>query len=140
MKHMNKDENRIDDILAPFMESEETKIGKWYRKHTGAVKAVFLCLALLVLSPLVVFWWCHDAGKDWSDTVKNVIETAAVLCGVVAVFKWITERQDRATDILLMLNEEFKKVIKGKQLIDDNNKYKTDAAPSLKRAVAEKWV
>jgi hypothetical protein len=53
--------------------------------------------------------------KTFSEISRNLIESLAVLGGVAALWKYLNERKDRATDILLKLENEFckKKVMQG---------------------------
>ena len=46
-----------------------------------------------------------------------------MLAGAVAVIKWVNERRDRATDILLKLEEKFasKDVMKGRKRVEDRD-------------------
>jgi hypothetical protein len=79
-------------------------------------------LLVLIVSPLFLNWNLSDR-KDWSETVKNVVEALAVVAGAFALVQWVTERRDRATDILFQLMDKFEKVSEGKQMIDDNSRY-----------------
>jgi hypothetical protein len=74
-----------------------------------------LALALvLIASPLVMFWRATSKddsarARDWSETLKNVSGSAAVLGAALAAIGWMYERLDRATDILSRLDDEFRK-------------------------------
>jgi hypothetical protein len=55
--------------------------------------------------------------------VKPVLESAAIVAGGVALLKWFTERKDRATDVLLKLEEHFNEVgvRAGRFLVEDGD-------------------
>ncbi|HEV2695075.1 MAG TPA: hypothetical protein VG347_19425 [Verrucomicrobiae bacterium] len=137
---INANGKAIEETLAQVMKRTELKVARFLTKHSRLSGLLLILIALMILSPLAVFWVCHTVGKDWSDTVKNVFETAAILGGLVAVFKWVNERQDRAADILSKLSEQFKTLKDGRQLIDDDKKYRTEASTLLAQGVDERWV
>ena len=65
---------------------------------------------------------------DWhivSETVKNFAEVAAISAGGFALYKWVFERYDRATDVLLELEKKFNEpeCLLGRALIEDDVAY-----------------
>src|SRR6266480_6029454 len=68
---------------------------------------------------------------DWtklhevSEVVKNFAEALAIFGGVFALLKWLSERHDRSTDVLLELTTQFdqQECIQGRTLIDDDVAY-----------------
>jgi hypothetical protein len=76
--------------------------------------------------------------KNLSEIIKNLLEALAVIGGVAALWKWLVERKDRATDILLKLETEFRddKVMRGRLCIEDDRLYNS-IKERLKRYVAE---
>jgi hypothetical protein len=66
-----------------------------------------------------------DELKTFSEIVKNLLEALAVVGGVLAFWKWLAERNDRAADILLKLEEDFctPEIVQGKHCIEDNERY-----------------
>ena len=79
-----------------------------------------------------------DDLKTFSEIFKNLFEALAVLGGVGVLWKYLVERKDRATDILLRLEKEFckKKVMQGRQCIEDDGRYHL-IKDRLKQYVAE---
>jgi len=78
--------------------------------------------------------------KDYSEILKNVGQTLAYLGGAFVLWRWIRERNDRATDILMKLDEQFQmRCKKEKELIDDNYKY-ADFAKNIEQAVKTRAV
>src|ERR1700677_1334340 len=100
--------NQSDEGLLPVIDKFEKAVADHLQKHPQALWFYLAFIVLLVLSPLAVCWWVEDdRAKDWSDVVKNVVESGAVLAGVFAIIKWVNERRDRATDVLLRLEGRF---------------------------------
>jgi hypothetical protein len=53
-----------------------------------------------------------DSWEEWktvSEIFKNIIEALAVIGGVAWLLKWLDERKDRATGILLQLEREVER-------------------------------
>lgn len=67
--------------------------------------------------------WEH--AKTVSEIVKNAVEALAIIGGLIGLWKWLAERRDRATDILLKLESEFCKpeIMKGRLCIEDDERY-----------------
>lgn len=67
-----------------------------------------------------------DELKTFSEIFKNLIEALAVIGGLFGLWKWLLERKDRATDILLQLEQEFRKpeIMKGRQCIEEIERYR----------------
>ncbi len=66
--------------------------------------------------------------EDWkslSEIIKNGAEILVILGGLFALWKWLAERKDRSTDILLKLEQEFQKaeLVKGRLYIEDDVRY-----------------
>jgi NAD-dependent deacetylase len=61
-----------------------------------------------------------------SEIGRNVAQILVFAGGVVALLKWLHERRDRATEVLLSLDEKFnsEKMCKARELIDDDREYK----------------
>lgn len=80
--------------------------------------------------------------KTFSEVIKKLLEklleALAVIGGLAALWKWLIERKDRATDILLKLETEFrdKEVMQGRQCIEDDERYRL-IKDRLKQFVAE---
>jgi len=64
--------------------------------------------------------------KTFSDIAKNAFEVFAVFGGLFALRKWLAERNDRATDILLKLEQQFQKdnLEKGRLYLEDDRQCK----------------
>jgi hypothetical protein len=79
-----------------------------------------------------------DELKTFSEIFKNLIEALAVIGGLFGLWKWLLERKDRATDILLQLEQEFRKpeIMKGRQCIEEIERYRL-IKDRLPRYVAE---
>jgi hypothetical protein len=110
--------------LTVITDRVERGISKFFRKNPDTLLPLAVLTVVIVLSPLAVFFLDGSGAKDWSETVKNVVESVAVLGGLFAVIKWVNERRDRATDILFQLMDKFEKAKTGKQMIDDNSEYR----------------
>jgi hypothetical protein len=94
-----------------------SKFGHWLIVIAG------LAILLLLVSPLFVFALSRpEAAKAWSGIVKNFAESVGILAAAAAAVKWVNERRDRATTVLLELEEKFQErtVKQGKELIDKN--------------------
>jgi len=63
--------------------------------------------------------------KTSSEIFKNLFEGLAVMLGVAGLWKWLAERKDRATDILLQLERKFcePEIVQGRQCIEDKERY-----------------
>jgi hypothetical protein len=123
---MKDDDQRIqcDEGLSSVLEKVENDVGGWFKEYPNAVWAFLAVACLLILSPIAVFWlMCDEKGKDWAEVVKNVVESGAVLAAVFAAIKWVNERRDRATEVLLKLDENFQKeaVAAGKKCLEQGD-------------------
>ena len=71
--------------------------------------------------------WVQTIGEH----LKPALECLAILAGALALIKWIRERNDRATDVLLQLEKDFWTGCKaGRAAIEDRDVYK-EVAPAL---------
>jgi hypothetical protein len=62
--------------------------------------------------------------SDLAESIKPILECLAYFAGSLALVKWLRERNDRATDVLLSLEEQFEtKCAAGRQYIDEPLKY-----------------
>lgn len=120
MKDTRDHRDRIEQTLTSDTEKVEMAFAKFVRENPKKLQVLTVLVTVLVLSPLILFWVDGIGGKDWSETVKNVVESGAVLAAVFAVIKWVNERRDRATEVLLKLDENFQKdaVVKGKDSLE----------------------
>jgi len=68
----------------------------------------------------MLHYWA-DIARDWSP----ILQCVAFLLGIFALYKWSRERNDRATDVLLKLEEHFnvERVRKGRFVVEDINQY-----------------
>jgi hypothetical protein len=67
-----------------------------------------------------------EGVKTLSEIFKNIVEALAVIGGVSALWKWLAERKDRATDILFELEREFSskpEIVQGKECIEEDERY-----------------
>jgi len=116
--------NQEEDGLSPVIDRIESDVASFFRQDPSPLWTI-ICIALLVIaSPLAVFCCVDgDQGKDWSETVKNVVESLAVLAAAFAAFKWLDERRNRATDVLMKLDEMFRNgdVLNGRELVEKND-------------------
>jgi hypothetical protein len=72
--------------------------------------------------------------SDFATRLKPILECLAYLAGALALVKWLRERTDRATDVLLKLEEEFdRKCAAGRQCLDEPPKY-AECREALTRA------
>jgi hypothetical protein len=131
------DQAGIEEALAPAIEKITKDFSRQFRRRPQLFWWLLGAILLLIVSPIFSFWLDFADRKEWSEIVKNVVEALAVVAGAFAIVQWVTERGDRATDILFQLADKFQKVNAGKQLIDDSEKYRDKAAPKLKRSVEE---
>lgn len=117
--------NPPDDDLSTVIDKFERDVARMLRNDPDAIRALLAVLLLLIASPLVVFWVSgnHALGKEWSETVKNAIEGLALIAAAFGVCKWLDERRNRAADVLLSLDKEFKKnaILKGRQAVEDGD-------------------
>lgn len=75
--------------------------------------------------------------SHFAEQLKPILECLAIIAGALAIIKWLRERNNRATDVLLKLEEEFdKKCEKGRGLIEHDWKY-NEVKELLKSAVRE---
>lgn len=131
-----------DESYTPVFERVEKNVARFLDRNPNAMKLLTILVSVIILSPLVILLLGDTNGaKDWSETIKNVIESGAVLAAVFAVIKWVQERQDRATEVLLKLEEKFsvEAVVKGRDLIDDDARYQR-AAADIDKVVRERRV
>jgi hypothetical protein len=127
----------IEEALSPPIEKVTDGFSRLFSRRPGFLWCLLAAVILLILSPLIFFWLDLVDRKDWSETVKNVVEALAVVAGAFALVQWVTERRDRATDILFQMMDKFDKVNTGKQMIDDNSEY-AKIAPALSRGAEQK--
>lgn len=68
--------------------------------------------------------WLHTE-IHWSELLANVAQALVLVAGVWVWFRWRRERGDRATTILLELEDRFSKsdVARGRELLDDPEQY-----------------
>ncbi len=77
------------------------------------------------------------AWSKQAELLKPILECLAIVLGGAALLKWMQERDDRASDVLLKLEEEFETKCKnGRPLLEDEDKYGT-VQQALQNAVAE---
>jgi len=112
-----------DDDLSGVLETMEKDVASVFRQEPDTIWGLLGLLLVLILSPLVYYWMDHYEGKEWSETVKNVIESLALVAAAFGVFKWLDERRNRSTDVLWNLEKEFKKdkMMKGRNLVEDGD-------------------
>jgi NAD-dependent deacetylase len=74
--------------------------------------------------------------KSISEVASNFAQALAVLGGIFFLVKWLRERSDRTTEILLRLENRFNaaKVLEGRRAIDHDGKYEEI------RGVLDQWV
>lgn len=80
-----------------------------------------------------------EQWKLWSEVLKNVAEFVALAGGLFALIKWVREREDRAADVLLRIEETFDQdaLKKGRDIIDSSHSYQRHAA-ALQKCVTER--
>ena len=62
--------------------------------------------------------------SELADEIKPILEVIAFALGATAVFKWLQERSDRASDVLLSLEDQFEqKCGKGRELVENDQLY-----------------
>jgi len=63
--------------------------------------------------------------KQISEIAKNTAEALAIVGGAFALWQWLFERYDRATDVLIDLEEKFneRQSVRGRTLIEDDVEY-----------------
>jgi NAD-dependent deacetylase len=63
--------------------------------------------------------------QELSEILKNFAEVLAIIGGVFALWKWLYERHDRSTDVLLELAKKFgePECVQGRTLIEDDVAY-----------------
>jgi hypothetical protein len=109
------------------------------RTVRAAIWLVFI-LALVIL-PTVGLYYALVHESDWehpAEYIKTILESAAIACGAWALFHWIVQRRDRATDILLKLDEEFDKRCKNvRDWLEVDREYDKKKG-ALDRAVRDK--
>jgi hypothetical protein len=83
------------------------------------------------------------AWHDFAELMKPILECVAIIAGASAVVKWFSDRNNRATDVLLALEREFESKCKhGRPLVEEDLKYKklaellTKSVKSRKRIVS----
>jgi hypothetical protein len=131
-----------DETLAPALDRLEKSVSNFLETHPKTLGLVLIVALIVITSPLAWFLAGRpNQAKDWSEVVKNVVESGAVLGALFAILKWVNQRQDRAGEVLLKLDDRFNAVdvVRGRSLIDDDEKY-AKAVDSFKRAVAERRV
>jgi hypothetical protein len=129
-----------DETLTPILARFERQTA-WLFRKSWSVWLSFAIILVVIVSPLVVFWCSSDTtattlGKDWAATVNDVASAAAILLAVFAAIKWMNERRDRATDVLLALEKEFQgdAVAKGKKWVEDGGRIKVEGNGELARS------
>lgn len=117
-----------DDDLSTVLDRLERDVASVFRTEPDTVWGLLGLLLILILSPLVFFWMNHYEGKEWSETVKNVIESLALVAAAFGVCKWLDERRNRSTDVLWNLEKEFKrdKIMAGRNLVEDRDPIAAD--------------
>jgi hypothetical protein len=110
-----------DRTLTPILIRIETKLACLFHSLPWQFWVMTLVVLLLVIvSPLAFFGWYPKQSKELSETIKNVFESTGLLVAVLASAKWVYERRDRATALLLELEKKFQEqdVVRGKTLVD----------------------
>ncbi len=123
---MNDDRLRPhgEEALSLVTEQIRKDAADYLRANPGVFRGLLVLVVAVILSPLAVFCLARpELAKIWSEIVKNVAESGAVLAAVFAVIKWVNERRDRATDVLLRLENEFKDkdVMAGRNKVEDGD-------------------
>src|SRR5579862_9310928 len=73
---------------------------------------------------------------DLAEQVKPILECLAIGAGIFTLLKWYWEWNNRATDVLLKLEEEFEKKCKnGRVLIENDEVYKNVSETLLRKVV-----
>ena len=119
-----EDQKHFDDEgLSPIIEKLENNMASWFKENPIQPVPLLAIIIAIILSPLVIFWFDEKIGKEWSEVVKHVVESGAVLAAVFALIKWVDERRDRGTDVLLSLETKFKteKILEGRNVIEDRD-------------------
>jgi NAD-dependent deacetylase len=77
-------------------------------------------------------------AKEISEIFKNYGEILVIIGGLIAWFKWLRERHDRAIDVLAELEKKFteKELSEARSLVEMDAYYR-DIAPSLGKCVME---
>jgi hypothetical protein len=122
-----------DEPLTPVVENITRDFSQCFRRRPSLFWWLFAAVLLLILSPLFALWFDLSERKEWSEIVKNVVESLAVVAGAFAIVQWVSGRRDRATDVLLRLEEEFKKqdVMGGRKMVEDTDYDKQERSDSL---------
>jgi hypothetical protein len=117
-----------DETLTPILEQVETKVCRFLQQNMRAFWFSLFAALGLIISPLLVSCYNATTGKEWSETVKNVGESAAILIAAFAAIKWANERRDRATTVLLELEKKFQEgdIAKGKKMLERGEFEKSD--------------
>jgi NAD-dependent deacetylase len=78
-----------------------------------------------------------ESVKAWSEVARNFAQLLAVLGAGWVVYRWRRERRDRATDVLLHLEERFASegIQRGCELVDDDAAYATIRRALVGRSV-----
>jgi hypothetical protein len=111
------------ESLTPLIETIVAGFSGHFRRHPKLYRWLILTALALILSPIFSLWWNLEERQQWSEIVKNVVETLAVLAGAFAIVQWVNARSDRSTDVLLSLEKEFKdpEVLAGRELVEDGD-------------------
>jgi len=113
-----------EDDLSTILDKIERDVASAFWRAPDAFWGFLALLFVVIISPLVVFWVSgHKIGKEWSETVKNAVESLAVVAAAFGICKWLDERRNRATDVLLALDKEFKEapVMAGRTFVEDRD-------------------
>jgi hypothetical protein len=114
MARTRKRDRFPDEGLTAIVDDFQTSLTTFVREYPWMFWIGYVLVIVLILSPLIM----GDKGKDWSETIKNVVESAALLAAAFAVIQWVNERRDRSTDILLKLDEQFRNLGEGRLLVE----------------------
>jgi hypothetical protein len=82
--------------------------------------------------PVWSFTTAPPAPQSWWSTVIQWLPEAGIIAGILAVFKWLRERNSRATDVLLALEKEFGPLTGGRDDIEYDDRFR-DRIPALKK-------
>lgn len=113
-----------DDDLSAVLDKIERDVASAFQRQPDALWGLLALLFVVIVSPMVVFWvWGPWIGREWSETVKNAVQSLAIVAAAFGICKWLEERRNRATDVLLALDKEFKKkpVMDGRKCVEDGD-------------------
>jgi len=83
---------------------------RWFARNPvscGLIGAVVLFAFSPFLVLILVPGINLEAAKNFADITQNIAASLGVLGGVAVAVKWVYDRHDRATDMLIQLNERF---------------------------------